>query len=550
MLWLWLTVTPFLALTLLAVCLPPGVLWREEGNAYDILEYHLAVPKIFHDLGRIIFLPNNVYSNFPMNYEMLALLMMTLRGDAIQATFAAQYVNVALAVLWVASAWLVGRTFSPRAGLLAGVLAGVTPWIMYLAGIAYVEIGMLATGMCALAAMLRAVVPPKGNGGQAGQAEAGAAPVAPWRWILLAGMLIGLSCGFKYTAVALIAVPIAVLSAFEAVPWPKRLGHLTLLALASIVAFSPWLIRNVVNTRNPVFPLAYSVFGSRAGLWDNDLEKRWQRGHGSAEAEHSSVPMAVRAVQRTIADERIGPPLMLLALWGALTRRDRWTAGLVAMLIVQFILWFIATHLFARFAVVLLLPLIVLAARLWERPLSVLPRSVLAAILVLGAGWNFFVIGGLFYTHTRMGPANEPILAYDKLDWFVTGQWPSLKEVGAINELGPNAKVMLIGEARTFYLRRPFAYAVVFNHHPLAEAAREIPDDEELVDWLRQQGCTHVLVHWMELGRLDTTYGLDRGLDDALIQRLLAGGMKQFKHFKLDETSLPYATLYEVPGHE
>lgn len=549
-LWLWLTVTPFLALTLLAVCLPPGVLWQEEGNAYDILEYHLAVPKTFHDLGQITFLPNNVYSNFPLNYEMLALLMMTLRGDAIQAAFAAQFVNVVFAVLWVAAAWLAGRTFSPRAGMLAGILAGVTPWIMYLAGIAYVEIGMLAMAMCAMAAMLRAMVPTEDTGGQTGRDKAGAATVAPWRWILAAGLLLGLSCGFKYTAAVLIAMPLAVLLAFEAVPWPKRLGHVVLLTLASVAAFSPWLIRNVVNTRNPVFPLAYSVFGSRAGVWDNDLEKRWQRGHGSAEAVYSSIPMAARALQRTVADDRIGPPLILLALWGAFARRDRWTVGLVVMLAVQFVFWLGATHQYARFAVVLLLPLVLLAARVLERPMSPLPRAAMGAILLLGTGCNLYSIGGLFYDHTRMGTAREPLLAYDKLDWFVKGQWPSMQEVGAINELAPNAKVMLIGEARTFYLRRPYDYAVVFNHHPLAQAALEIPDDEELVDWLRQQGCTHVLVHWMELSRLDTTYGLDRGLDDALIQRLEAGGMKQTKSFKLDEKSLPYATLFEVPGHE
>lgn len=558
MLWLWLTVVPFLALTLLAVCLPPGVLWREEGNGYDILEYHLAVPKMFHDLGRITFLPNNVYSSFPLNYEMLALLMMTLRGDPILAAFAAQFLNVVLATLWVAAAWLAGRAFSPRAGMLAGILAAVTPWIMYLAGIAYVEIGMLALGMCALAAVLRALagvrMPAGGPGGQnAGVAEQTAQPqakVGPWRWCLLAGILLGLSCGFKYTAVALVAVPMAAMLAFEVVPWPKRLGHLALLMLASVATFSPWLIRNLVNTRNPVFPLAYAVFGSRAEAWDSELEKRWQRAHGSAGAERSSVPVVIRVLQRTVADERIGPPLILLGVWAAFTRRDRWTAALGVMLALQFGLWLGATHLFARFAVVLLLPLIPLAARLLERPGSALSRAVLVTVLLLGTFWNLLVIGDLFYLHTRVGKDREPIQAYDKLDWFVKGQWPSMQEVGAINSLDGNAKVMLIGEARTFYLRRKCDYAVVFNHHPLAQAAREIPDDEELLEWLRAQGCTHVLAHWAELGRLDGTYGLDSGLDDALIQRLMAAGMKQVQSFRLEDNDSPYATLFEVPEHE
>ena len=84
----------FIALAILATCLPPGILWAEEGSGYDVLEYHLAVPRAFHERGSITFLPHNVYSNFPLASEMLLLLMMTLHGDAIESAFLAKMVNV------------------------------------------------------------------------------------------------------------------------------------------------------------------------------------------------------------------------------------------------------------------------------------------------------------------------------------------------------------------------------------------------------------------------------------------------------------------------
>jgi hypothetical protein len=350
--WLWLLACPFLVIAFLAASIPPGVLWREEANGYDVLEYHLAVPKAFHDAGRITFLPNNVYSNFPLNSEMLSLFMMTLRGDAINAAFMATSANIGLAALFVAAAWLIGRRASPRAGIVAGVLAASVPWLTYLAGIAYVEVGMLAMGLCALAALVHS-------------------PSKP----LLAGLLAGLSCGFKYTAVPLIAVPLAGVAFFSAAEpaqpstrrLPVRLKSLAAFSLGIAITFSPWLVRNIVNTGNPVFPLAYSVFGARPGTWDSELEARWQHAHGSAAGEQTDSPVWQRAFSRTLGDWRLGLPLLAFAAVGAIRHRDRLTLALLLLLAWQFAVWLGWTHLFARFAAVFAIPLIALAARAMMR---------------------------------------------------------------------------------------------------------------------------------------------------------------------------------------
>lgn len=529
--WLWLLVVPSLAIALLAACLPPGVLWAEEGFGYDVLEYHLAAPKAWHDAGRITFLANNVYSNFPMNAEMISLLMMTLRGDAIEACYMAQLANVAQACLFVAAAWLAGRRFSKPAGVIAGVVAATAPWLAYLSGIAYVEPGMLAMGMCSLAALLwmRA----DGNRGLA--------------WVIVAGLLAGFACGYKYTVVALIAMPLVVMIVAAPLPLSKRISNVIVFGLATVAAFSPWLIRNTANTGNPVFPLAWSVFGARENLWNAELETRWQRAHGSAATEQTQTPAAIRALQRTIGDERMGYLVFVLAVAGAVLVRDRVTAGLLAVLVLQLCVWLSATHLFARFAVVLLLPLLALAGRTAvfavRRPWPV----VLCVLLVVGAGINLYPLWGLYYHHTRLGPKNEPIRAYGQTGWFAEGQWPGTEHFAAVNRLDAGSRVMLVGEARTFYLRRPCEYAVVFNHHPLAQAARRNPDASALIEWLRKNGTTHVLAHWGEIGRLQSTYGLDPEIAPALFERLGTAGMKPSMEFRYQEGRPPYATMFEVP---
>jgi hypothetical protein len=106
----------------------------------------------------------------------------------------------------------------------------------------------------------------------------------------------------------------------------------------------------------------------------------------------------------------------------------------------------------------------------------------------------------------------------------------------------------LVGEARTFYLGRPCEYAVAFNHHPLAMAARRNPDGAAMMTWLRQGGITHLLAHWGEIRRLRSTYGLDPEIAPALFERLTAAGLKPAAEFRYQEGETPYATLFEVPG--
>ncbi len=547
--WLWLAAVPFFMIALLGNCLPPGILWAEEAYGYDILEYHLAVPKIFFEQGQITFLPNNVYSNFPLSAEMLWLLIMTLHGAAVEAVFMAKTVNAALGFLFVAAAWMAGRSFSPRCGIIAGVCAATAPWIAYLAGIAYVETGMLAMGMAALAALLYARRENR----------------LSYRWILIAGLLAGFCCGFKYTAAALIALPLAVPLLFASAPWRNKIIGLAIFLATTLAAFSPWLIRNQINTGNPVFPLAWSVFGANEHAWDADLQQRWAEAHGLSDALKHAQPLWQLFLQRSVLDFRLGPAVLLLAAVGIIRHRDRLTLGLAVMLMVQLVIWGTATHIFARFSVAILLPLVILAGRSVQIEKPAWPVRLLVTALLIGVGVNLYHLGDLYYDHTRVAshsaqrPINQlktvlelvALEAYGHTDWFVSGQWPGTRHFGAINNLPVDKRVMLVGEARTFYIQKPCVYAVVFNRHPLSEMVGRYKKPTDVISRLQQDGITHILVHWMEMQRLQGTYGFDPEIDRDLFDRLTAAGLKVQKHFFLPPAGKnKYATLYEVPQHE
>ena len=156
--WLWILAMPAVALGIFAASFPPGILWFTEGSGYDVLEYHFGAPREYFDAGRITYLPHNIYSHFPFNVEMLYLLTFVLRKGPHEAAFAAQFLNVLLGCWAVAAAWLAGRTLSPTAGHIAGVLTATCPWLAWLCGIAYVESGMLVFIGVALAALIEEAV--------------------------------------------------------------------------------------------------------------------------------------------------------------------------------------------------------------------------------------------------------------------------------------------------------------------------------------------------------------------------------------------------------
>ena len=529
---LWLLAGPFLVIALLAAAHAPGYLWAEEAFGYDVLEYHLQVPREYLQAGAIHYLPHNVYANFPMNVEMLYLQAMMLLGTPAESGCIAHLLHACLGGLAVALAWAVGRRWSPMAGAVAGVSLATAGWLPYLAGLAYVELGMLAFGLAAVGAVLASG---PARGGRESWGLAG---------VIAGGLLAGLACGCKYTAVPMFALPLAIAAAMI-VPgrWHRRLGASLLFLLMAGVSFAPWLIKNAAFTGNPVFPLANSIFDAYPPGWDAAAQQRWDVGHAPEAGACSPAARLTALGRRVVADpaQRFGPVLLGLGVLGLLGRRlTRVDAALLLLLAAQLAVWLFATHLFARFAVVLLVPLCLLAGRsLGDANGPAWRRTTVALLLVAGAAWNATFLVKL-YRHEAPGMG----LA----EWLYTGELAGAEAYGYVNEgLPADARVLLVGEARAFYYLGDVDYHVVFNRQPLAEQLATATRPAEVVEWLRAQGYTHVLVNWSEVHRLQCTYGLPAELSPAAFAALQQAGLENVQDFRLSDAAGTYIEAYEVP---
>ena len=554
---------PFLALALLATTVPPGVIWAEEGFGYDVLEYHLEVPKEYYQDGQITYLPHNIYSNFPMNAEMLYLLAMVVKGDTPQeGAILGKFLNTLIGVLFVLAAWTIGREYDLVAGVVCALLAGSAPWLMYLCGMAYVENGMLFFGMLSVACLGLFADPRRSRDRN-------------WRLVFLAGLFAGLSCGFKYTAVVMIAIPLFIVLVMLAVGQrrsrtrgvpehedprvPVSLGqhrarvilHPAVFLIGTLITFSPWLAKNTVMTGNPVFPLAYDLLGASEGIWTDGLADRWQRGH---QVETRDAPWKARLgrfKERILVDRRLGWWLIALSfpilLSGA---RSRFDLGLFMMFLLQAVVWLAFTHLFARFAVVMLIPLCVLGGR----SAIAFPRRgyrgvffvAVAAVVAL----NTYSAGSIYADELLRKNSN----VHGHVEWFYRDCDPDRTVAGYLRQrLSTEDRILMVAEARAFYMPKNVDYCVVFNRNPLAEAVAGAESPEDVIRWLNSKGYTHILVFWDEMHRLRNTYGFWEELTPKLFTDLETVGLGVIKNFYA-HPARPYATLYEVramlPGGE
>jgi len=533
--WLWLCVAPFLILSILSAANAPGFLWKEEGFGYDVLEYHLQLPREYFEAGRISYCAHNVYANFPANVEMLYLAAMALTGAPQDTGTICHLIHLFLGVMFVAATWRAAAQWSPRAGVVAGVLAGTVGWLPYLSGLAYVELGMLFFGAAAMACVVR------GHGATKPRSHEGG-------WIALAGVLAGFACGCKYTALPLVAAPLGVMIVALWRGWAERAKALALFGLGAAAAFSPWLIKNAAMTGNPVFPLAQRVFQAAPPGWGAEETAKWNRGH-FPRADKSDLGDRLAALWRNLPGDhlqRLGPALFVLALVGLLGSATEPRShgatkfGLMVVLMVQLLVWTFATHLFARFAVVMLIPLALLGGAVGCRVSSKAGRGVLAAVVVVGAAWNFYFAARL---HAREAPAGAPATL------FYVGQVPGFEYLGMINrELSVDAKILMVGEARPFYVRRSVDYCVVFNRSPFVAAVESGKSAADITAWLRERGYSHVLVHWKEIARLRRTYGFSERVNEALFDALVPDGLKKVREFSIEGIEGRYVSLYEVVG--
>jgi hypothetical protein len=202
---------------------------------FDSLVSHLTMPQAYLYAGRITYLPWLFMSGMPQLVEVLYLPLMSLAGAPAAALLG--WMTSLLAALGLLD--YLQKRFSLTAAWvsLAALLCGYS--LILLTSNAYVEWFSLFFGFNALVCM-----------DQWRQTENRSS-------LVLCGIFIGFAVGTKYTAGVLGLTLVATLLWHCLQSKRKFIPNLLVLCLPALAIFSPWLIKNLLSTGNPAYPLLF-----------------------------------------------------------------------------------------------------------------------------------------------------------------------------------------------------------------------------------------------------------------------------------------------------
>lgn len=512
-----------LVLVLVGLIALVSVLVPSDMADWDSLAYHLAVPKIWLAAGQIQFVSYIHHSNFPFLVDNLYVWGELWGGQSGAKTFMIAYaIYGTFAIFGLARA-----RYGQASGWWSAVAFATVPVVVWEAGTAYVDVAHALFG--GLGIWLAA--------GLIDDSESD-----PASWVLPA-LLLGGAVGSKYTALQTVPILGTVLLAYCLLKRAGRPMDVVKMGLVALAIGSPWYIKNVVLTRNPVYPFFYSKSGGVN--WDAFQERIYKDQQQTFGA---GRPMAPNYTEGPLEPTRLGSsilgtaympgryvdpaptqgqgfpfvslgaiPIAALLAWLLSGKAGRREGLCLAVALVSFLAWFALSQQ-ARYSLVWCVPLLLMAggavARLRAGP-------VMAGAVAVQALGTLFVAtryGDTFAAKLRVVLGQESPEAYQTrmLGFYEPAQY--------LNKLSGVKRVGLFDEVFGYLLDVPYFWAG--PGHTTELGYDRLKSGEELADSLKAKGISHAYVS-LALG---TTFGGNREERDKF---LAATG--------LNGTTVPYA---------
>jgi hypothetical protein len=475
-----------------------GALAPAADSDYDGLVYHLTIPKVYLRDGHIHFLPWLSHSNFPFTLEMLYLLGLLLKGQALSKLFhfGCGWLT-ALAIFAFAK-----RAWGARAGWLAASVFAAVPLVAWEMTCAYNELAFALYAFLAIYALSRWY--------EDRQAATG------WLWV--AAIMCGLALGVKMLAMAVVmfAVLVSLRGLWREQGWRRQLGRLIVFLVIATAVASPWYMKSYLWTGNPVYPFFYGLFDGK--YWNA------HRAADYAQAQHTfglgenplsfaalpwnltmrpaaffDQPQAVNALNTLIW---VFGPLFLALLPTLLAGGRVGTYGQLALwfALAYTALWFLMSQ-NGRYLIPVLPGLSacvgMAAARLLERR-GLLSGAVMVALLLSLAA-------ALYAGVTMAAPAARVALGLQAPTDYLNQASRVYPILDAVNCATPQtARIMVFGdEPRMFYLDRDFLFAT----HADIFSASDLATPSTFLAALRRMRVTHLLLHFRVIHDMDAGRG-------------------------------------------
>jgi len=455
--------------------LSPALTAAEPPYYWDALTYHLAVPKLYAAAHGFTYLPDNVYASMPLGATLFYLGPYLWDGLVCA--------NASHLVATVCALGLTYRLARLRLGQFAAVLAAafvaLTPTVFAVTGGAHVDNFLILFVVAALYL-------------SCGEGEAGG------RKALAIGVFLGAALATKYAAFAAVAAFLP-LWGYDLAKKRLRWREVAIVVGVGAAFLVPWLAKAYAERGNPVFPLAYDVFGGRDFTAEQArrlLAWQTEMGPGRSWADYALLPYRISTEAGYTYEAFHGVYLpFLLPLAAVAVAFYRRVGRFVAFGWVYLAAWALGPQQLRFLGGAL--PALAAAAAVAVGAVEERTRGFFRGAWRAGVATAVLVVGLLYNASTIYDTLpGHAYLAGMGAEQFLTHRCPFYRAQLYVNrELPAEAKVLMVFSNQILYAERPVVYDSFMEASAFLLAAERAEGPEELYERARALGLTHVYLY-------------------------------------------------------
>jgi len=468
----------------------------------------LLCPKEYLRAGRLVHIPGNLYSAFPKGHEVIMTLLLAVAGDRAAQGFSILQQIAALGELYGLTYLMAG----PWPAAICAIGFATVPPVIYFSGCGYVEPALLMTLGGTLLVLFLCLRSGR-TVGMDGNMDLGP--------ILLLGFLAGWMPALKYSGLIYLGmVGLILMWRHRKVSSKKALSVIGVFSVSAAPGLC-WMAWNWVDLGNPVYPMAWFLFGGRG--WDEARAFAMSQyfdiyGMGRNLSDYLLLPwrMAFSGRFDTIRfDGAMGPFLIMFLLLAIVSAILVIRRRLVNNMMKEFGVMFVISAAFFVFGtqqVRFWLPSQMLACAFVAPVAGLLVNSAkcrrmlrIALVLVLIASltWNIWFFSEQFL---KIG-YYRPVLGMEQEKDFLIRKVPGYPVLEFINQdLPKSSRLMCVWTgAYGYYIDRQYYSDTLIEDITIKKLINVSANGKELSQRLVQAGYTHIFMRVSLLAKNTTS---------------------------------------------
>ncbi|MFH1352729.1 MAG: glycosyltransferase family 39 protein [bacterium] len=460
---------------------------------YDSLNYHLGLPNYYSNYHRILPSPYKIVSHYPHLMSIVYLMGMMLKNE-----MTPKLINFSCGLITILGIfYFCEKNFNSRImGIIGAAVFYFTPTVISRSWSATTDIGLTLFTFLSLSALINSLTIKGDN-----------------KWLILSAILAGFAMGSKYSGILFSSGLAAVLFFSKDSCFFTKIKKILLFGAIALMTYSPWLVKNYVESGNPVHPFL-------AKYWN---VKYSHQSHTDQIKNYFSAP--VRKKQNFL--NLLTVPWNLSIKGGGSNKYSSPDYFMIGAVFLAFIPLFFLIDAKNKKTVYKLLLFSFFTYVLWvlwapdtkiKYYTPAIPAlSVAAAFAVVKTGeinkfignillWVFIfliTINFLFMVplaHVVYKPFSILTGSLSKSEYLSASRpsypCPSYGAYRYANKnLSADAKILMFRDSKCYYIKRKFVTSDVAGHNPLIEFLNHVSDADEFYSYLKQKEITHIIVN-------------------------------------------------------